>query len=138
MIKQGISTLSHTQRRALLKQRLSQGQLVVAPGVFEMVSAKMADQMGFEALYMTGYGTVASYLGMPDAGLATYSDMVNRVTQFTSITQTPMICDGDTGYGGLLNVMRLVSLIVTRRLGDGQSCLVILRSRKARGSACDE
>ena len=108
MIKQGISTLSHTQRRALLKQRLSQGQLVVAPGVFEMVSAKMADQMGFEALYMTGYGTVASYLGMPDAGLATYSDMVNRVTQFTSITQTPMICDGDTGYGGLLNVMHTV------------------------------
>ena len=108
MIKQGISTLSHTQRRALLKQRLSLGQLVVAPGVFEMVSAKMADQMGFEALYMTGYGTVASYLGMPDAGLATYSDMVNRVTQFTSITQTPMICDGDTGYGGLLNVMHTV------------------------------
>jgi 2-methylisocitrate lyase-like PEP mutase family enzyme len=108
MIKQGISTLSHTQRRALLKQRLSQCQLVVAPGVFEMVSAKMADQMGFEALYMTGYGTVASYLGMPDAGLATYSDMVNRVTQFTSITQTPMICDGDTGYGGLLNVMHTV------------------------------
>ncbi|MFY8193087.1 MAG: isocitrate lyase/PEP mutase family protein [Limnohabitans sp.] len=108
MIKQGISTLSHTQCRALLKQRLSQGQLVVAPGVFEMVSAKMADQMGFEALYMTGYGTVASYLGMPDAGLATYSDMVNRVTQFTSITQTPMICDGDTGYGGLLNVMHTV------------------------------
>jgi 2-methylisocitrate lyase-like PEP mutase family enzyme len=108
MIKQGISTLSHTQRRALLKQRLNQGQLVVAPGVFEMVSAKMADQMGFDALYMTGYGTVASYLGMPDAGLATYSDMVNRVTQFTSITQTPMICDGDTGYGGLLNVMHTV------------------------------
>ena len=108
MIKQGISTLSHTQRRALLKQRLSQGQLVVAPGVFEMVSAKMADQMGFDALYMTGYGTVASYLGMPDAGLATYSDMVNRVAQFTSITQTPMICDGDTGYGGLLNVMHTV------------------------------
>ena len=108
MIKQGISTLSHTQRRALLKQRLSLGQLVVAPGVFEMVSAKMADQMGFDALYMTGYGTVASYLGMPDAGLDTYSDMVNRVAQFTSITQTPMICDGDTGYGGLLNVMHTV------------------------------
>jgi 2-methylisocitrate lyase-like PEP mutase family enzyme len=108
MIKQGISTLSHTQRRALLKQRLSHGQLVVAPGVFEMVSAKIADQMGFDALYMTGYGTVASYLGMPDAGLATYSDMVNRVAQFTSITQTPMICDGDTGYGGLLNVMHTV------------------------------
>ena len=99
MIKQGISTLSHTQRRALLKQRLSQGQMVVAPGVFEMVSAKMADQMGFDALYMTGYGTVASYLGLPDAGIATYSDMVNRVTQFASITATPARVLGlaDTG-----------------------------------------
>ena len=81
---------------------------MVAPGVFEMVSAKIADRMGFEALYMTGYGTVASYLGLPDAGLATYTDMVNRVSQFTRITQTPFICDGDTGYGGLLNVMHTV------------------------------
>jgi 2-methylisocitrate lyase-like PEP mutase family enzyme len=64
--------------------------------------------MGFEALYMTGYGTVASYLGMPDAGLASYTDMVNRVSQFVSITDTPLICDGDTGYGGLLNVMHTV------------------------------
>jgi 2-methylisocitrate lyase-like PEP mutase family enzyme len=108
MIDKGISTISHTQRRALLRERLTKGRLVVAPGVFEMVSAKMADRMGFEALYMTGYGTVASYLGLPDAGLATYTDMVNRVHQFTSITQTPMICDGDTGYGGLLNVMHTV------------------------------
>jgi 2-methylisocitrate lyase-like PEP mutase family enzyme len=82
--------------------------LVVAPGVFEMVSAKIADRMGFDALYMTGYGTVASYLGLPDAGLATYTDMVNRVSQFTTITNTPLICDGDTGYGGLLNVMHTV------------------------------
>jgi len=73
-----------------------------------MISAKIADSMGFDALYMTGYGTVASYLGLPDAGLATYTDMVNRVAQFASITSTPMICDGDTGYGGLLNVMHTV------------------------------
>jgi 2-methylisocitrate lyase-like PEP mutase family enzyme len=92
----------------LLRERLSKGRLVVAPGVFEMVSAKIADRMGFDALYMTGYGTVASYLGLPDAGLATFTDMVNRVSQFTSITNTPLICDGDTGYGGLLNVMHTV------------------------------
>jgi 2-methylisocitrate lyase-like PEP mutase family enzyme len=73
-----------------------------------MVSAKIADAMDFEALYMTGYGTVASYLGLPDAGLASYTDMVNRVQQFTSVTSTPMICDADTGYGGLLNVMHTV------------------------------
>jgi len=108
MIEKGLSKISHAQRRALLRERLSKGRLIVAPGVFEMVSAKIANRMGFDALYMTGYGTVASYLGLPDAGLATYTDMVNRVSQFASITHTPMICDGDTGYGGLLNVMHTV------------------------------
>jgi 2-methylisocitrate lyase-like PEP mutase family enzyme len=107
-IVRGISRVSHAERRAQLAARLREKRLLSAPGVFEMVSAKIADRMGFEALYLTGYGTVASYLGLPDAGLASYSDMVNRVQQFASITATPMICDGDTGYGGLLNVMHTV------------------------------
>ncbi|MEO7938621.1 MAG: isocitrate lyase/PEP mutase family protein [Burkholderiaceae bacterium] len=107
-MKQGLSTKSGAHKRAELKARFRKGHLVVAPGVFEMVSARVADQMGFEALYMTGYGTVASYLGLPDAGLASYTDMINRVAQFTSVTDTPMICDGDTGYGGPLNVMHTV------------------------------
>ena len=87
-----------------LKTRLSQPGLVTAPGIFDMISARIADGMGFEALYMTGYGTVASYLGLPDAGLATYTDMVNRVGTFAQQCRTPLIADGDTGYGGLLNV----------------------------------
>jgi 2-methylisocitrate lyase-like PEP mutase family enzyme len=107
-VVRGISRVSHAERRAQLSARLREKRLLSAPGVFEMVSAKIADRMGFEALYMTGYGTVASYLGLPDAGLASYTDMVNRVQQFGSITATPMICDGDTGYGGLLNVMHTV------------------------------
>jgi len=107
-MKQGLSSRTGAQRRAEFKSRFHKGHLVVAPGVYEMVSAKMADAMGFEALYMTGYGTVASYLGLPDAGLASYSDMVNRVAQFARITDTPLICDADTGYGGLLNVMHTV------------------------------
>ncbi len=64
--------------------------------------------MGFECLYATGYGMVASHLGLPDAGLATYTDMVGRVAQIGSMTQTPFIADGDTGYGGLLNVQHTV------------------------------
>jgi len=108
MMSNGMSQLSGSQRRAQLAARFKQGGLVVAPGVFEMISAKMADRLGFDALYMTGYGTVASHLGLPDAGLASYADMANRVQQFASITTTPMICDGDTGYGGLLNVMHTV------------------------------
>ncbi len=91
-------------QRPNLRARLAEKELLVAPGVFDGISAKIADQMGFEALYMTGYGTVASHLGLPDAGIATYSDMVGRVAVIAKGTKTPLIADGDTGYGGLLNV----------------------------------
>ena len=91
-----------------LAARLRRKEFVSAPGIFELISARIADSMGFPALYMTGYGTVASHLGLPDAGLATYSDMVGRVAQICEATETPVICDGDTGYGGLLNVERTV------------------------------
>jgi 2-methylisocitrate lyase-like PEP mutase family enzyme len=91
-----------------LKERLSQPQLLSAPGIFDMISAKVADGMGFDALYMTGFGTVASYLGLPDAGLATYTDMVNRAAAFAQGCKTPLIADADTGYGGLLNVAHTV------------------------------
>lgn len=87
-----------------LSARLKQPGLISAPGVFEMISARIADSMGFDALYMTGYGVVASTLGLPDAGLASYTEMVGRVHQIASGTTTPLIADGDTGYGGLLNV----------------------------------
>ncbi|HEX6318954.1 MAG TPA: isocitrate lyase/PEP mutase family protein [Burkholderiales bacterium] len=96
------------EKRKQLAQRLKQPGLVVAPGVFELISAKIADRMGFDCLYMTGYGAVASHLGLPDAGLATYSDMLGRVAQIAKMTRTPLIADGDTGYGGLLNVQHAV------------------------------
>jgi 2,3-dimethylmalate lyase len=96
------------RQRADLRARLRAKELLVAPGVFDGISARIADQMGFEALYMTGYGTVASHLGLPDAGIATYSDMVGRVGVIASGTTTPLIADGDTGYGGLLNVQYTV------------------------------
>lgn len=102
------SAPSAAQRRARLATRLRSGELLCVPGVFEMISARIADRMDFEALYMTGYGTVASYLGLPDAGLAGYTDMVDRVQQFSRVTTKPLICDADTGYGGLLNVMHTV------------------------------
>lgn len=91
-----------------LKSRLKKGKLIAAPGIYDMVSLRIADRMGFEALYMTGYGTVASHLGLPDAGLASYTDMLNRVQAFCGMAGTPVICDGDTGYGGLLNVAHTV------------------------------
>jgi len=96
------------EKRAALAARMRKDSLVVAPGIFEMISAKIADRMGFECLYVTGYGAVASHLGLPDAGLATYSDMVGRVAQMAKLTATPLIADADTGYGGLLNVRHTV------------------------------
>jgi len=91
-----------------LAKRLKQPGLVTAPGIYDMVSLRLADTFGFDALYMTGYGTVASYLGLPDAGIATYSDMVNRVTAMAGMARTPLIADADTGYGGLLNIRHTV------------------------------
>ena len=94
--------------RSALRARLNQPGLVVAPGVFDMVSLRLADSFGFDALYMTGYGTVASHMGLPDAGLATYSDMVGRVTAMAGMARTPLIADADTGYGGLLNMRHTI------------------------------
>src|SRR5215217_3410130 len=95
-------------RPAQLKARLRRGEFIVAPGVYDMISAKLADRLDFGALYMTGYGTVASSLGLPDAGLASYTDMVGRVERMCALTNTPLIADADTGYGGLLNVRHTV------------------------------
>lgn len=94
--------------RLNLRARLTKKELLVAPGIFDGISARIADQVGFEALYMTGYGTVASHLGLPDAGIATYTDMVSRVGILANGSNTPLIADGDTGYGGLLNVQYTV------------------------------
>lgn len=87
-----------------LKQAIEAKDFILAPGVFDLISALVADRAGFKALYVTGYGTVASYLGLPDAGIATYRDMIERIAQIVKMTKTPVIADADTGYGGLLNV----------------------------------
>ena len=116
---------SHIDRRAALARRMKQPGLVVAPGVFELISAKIADPMGFDCLYVTGYGLVASHLGLPDAGIATYSDMVGRVGQIAKMTRTPFIADADTGYGGLLNVQHTV-----RGYEDAGACGIQLEDQE--------
>ena len=83
--------------RAMLQRK----QFITAPGVFDLISAKLADRTDAQALYMTGYGTVASYLGEPDAGLATYSEMRDRVEAIVQAIRKPLIADGDTGYGAI-------------------------------------
>ncbi|MBV1934146.1 MAG: isocitrate lyase/PEP mutase family protein [Parvibaculaceae bacterium] len=91
-----------------LKADLSSGKFVVAPGIYDGLSARIADQSGFDALYMTGYGVSASLLGKPDAGYLTATHMADRVRTFCSIIKTPLIADADTGFGGLVNVQDAV------------------------------
>ena len=73
-----------------------------------MVSARIADAAGFEALYMTGYGISASHLGLPDAGLSSFADMLDRARTIAAGIDAPLIADADTGFGGLLNVRHTV------------------------------
>jgi 2,3-dimethylmalate lyase len=82
--------------------------VITLPGVYDGVSARIAESCGFPAVYMTGFGVVASAYGMPDLGTATYTEMVERVSYIASAINIPLLCDGDTGYGGLLNVDRTV------------------------------
>ena len=91
-----------------MRHLLQQGTCLALPGVFDGISARVADSIGFPALYMTGYGAVASALGAADAGIATYSEMLDRVRCIAGAVSVPFLADGDTGYGGLLNVDRTV------------------------------
>ena len=100
--------MAGNEKARVLRDRLARGEFLLAPGIYDGLSARVADRMDFPALYMTGYGATASMLGLPDAGLATFSDMLGRAEMICSVTDTPLIADADTGYGGLLNVRRTV------------------------------
>ncbi|MFN3237750.1 MAG: oxaloacetate decarboxylase [Pseudomonadales bacterium] len=91
-----------------LKQQLLAGNFVSAPGVFDPLSARVAQSSGATCLYMTGYGVSASLLGKPDAGLVSYREMVDRVRSICDVTTAPLIADGDTGFGGLANVQQAI------------------------------
>lgn len=91
-----------------LRPLLARGKCLVAPGVFDLISTHMLNQYGAEATYMTGFGVVASALGLPDAGLASYTEMLDRAARIAEFSKAPVIADADTGYGGLLNVRHTV------------------------------
>jgi len=91
-----------------LKEQLQSGDFITAPGVFDLISTLIATRMNFPALYVTGYGISASYMGLPDAGLMTFTDMETQIRKIVAATDKPVIADADTGYGGLLNVRHTV------------------------------
>jgi len=95
-------------KRKKLRELLQKPGLVRAPGAFDAWSARLVEMAGFSAVYMTGYGASASVLGKPDIGLMTMSEVVSQAGNMASAVAIPFIADGDTGYGGVLNVMRTV------------------------------
>jgi 2-methylisocitrate lyase-like PEP mutase family enzyme len=92
----------------ILRQNLTQGRFFVAPGLQDMIAASIANKVGFDIVYGTGYWLTASALGLPDAGLATYTQMLDRMATLVKTSHGAVIADADTGYGGLLNVRHTV------------------------------
>lgn len=94
--------------RTTLKKLLARDQILVAPCCYDMVSARLIERAGFEAVYLGGYAHMASHVGLPDAGLATFPEMLERVHNLVQTVNLPVLADGDTGYGNALNMRRTV------------------------------
>jgi 2-methylisocitrate lyase-like PEP mutase family enzyme len=92
---------------ARFRELLRRDAMVVAPGAYDCITARLIERAGFDAVYMTGAGTAAS-LGYPDFGLVTMSEMVANAGRIVAATRVPVIADADTGYGNELNVVRTV------------------------------
>ena len=94
--------------RARLRELLARPEPLVAPGAYDALSARLVEQAGFDAVYMTGFGTTASLLGRPDVGLLTGTEMVDNARRIAAAVDVPVIADADTGYGNAINVVRTV------------------------------
>ncbi len=93
---------------SLREQLEDSKKIIVLPGVFDALSARIAEQVGFEAMFQTGYGSSAALLGMPDFGFLNAGETVDNARRIIRAVQVPVMVDADTGYGNPLNVYRLV------------------------------
>ena len=93
---------------SLIDQLEDKNNIIILPGVFDALSARIAEQVGFEAMFQTGYGSSAAMLGMPDFGLLNAGETVDNARRIIRAVNVPVIVDTDTGYGNPLNVWRLV------------------------------
>ena len=94
--------------RRTLRTLVEKKQGLVVPGAYDGISARLVQQAGFPAVYMTGYGTAASRLGLPDLGFAGLAEMADHARNIAAVVDIPLIADADTGYGNALNVRRTV------------------------------
>jgi 2-methylisocitrate lyase-like PEP mutase family enzyme len=102
-----MSMLQSTQGPAQLRALLNKGGLITAPGVYDGLSARIAEAAEFEALYISG-GAIARSMGYPDVGLVTQTEMIKRLEEIRAVTSLPLIVDADTGYGNAINVVRTI------------------------------
>jgi 2-methylisocitrate lyase-like PEP mutase family enzyme len=91
-----------------LRAAIETGEFIIAPGLHDMIAAVICNKVGFDFVYASGYWTTASAHGLPDAGIATYTQMLDRVATLVRTVNAGVIADADTGYGGLLNVHHTV------------------------------
>ncbi|MBI3951632.1 MAG: methylisocitrate lyase [Acidobacteria bacterium] len=91
-----------------MRRMLAEDEVIVAPGVFNAISARLAEKAGLKAVYFSG-GAFANSLGLPDLGVFTLSELVGAVRQITALIEIPLIVDVDTGFGEAINVMRTVT-----------------------------
>jgi 2,3-dimethylmalate lyase len=96
--------------RARLRELVTGPAPLVAPGAYDALSARLIEQAGFDAVYMTGFGTTASLIGRPDVGLLSGAEMVDNARRIVAAVDVPVIADADTGYGNAINVVRTVQL----------------------------
>jgi 2,3-dimethylmalate lyase len=97
-----------TTVRQRLRKRLTEGPMIVAPGIYDAYGARFVEQAGYEAVYMTGNGVSASLLGRPDVGLIDLTLFASHAHRAAACVDIPLICDADTGYGNAVNVRRTV------------------------------
>jgi len=99
---------SQTATRTDLRERFDAGEMVLAPGCYDALGARLIEEAGFPAAYMTGFGSAASRLGRPDVGLMTLPEMVDNARRIAQAVDIPVIADADTGYGNPITVIRTV------------------------------
>lgn len=101
--------MQKTKVKASLREQIEDNKkIIVLPGVFDALSARIAEQVGFDAMFQTGYGSAAALLGMPDYGLLNAGETIENARRIVQAVNVPVLIDADTGYGNPLNVWRLV------------------------------
>jgi methylisocitrate lyase len=96
------------RKTSLLRKLLKEEEVILAPGCFNALSARLIEQAGFKTIYVSGAAIAGNFLGYPDIGLTTMSEVLENARNIVRATSLPVVCDADTGFGNAINMMRTV------------------------------